>query len=262
MKKLILPVLLLTLAVGMLAQPLPKEILGVYKYQLEDQEGLSIISPTHFIWVIYDKNRVSNSKASMSLADKVKAYNANNAAGGTHSYLGEKQVEFTFSIHSTPQNVGNSFVWTYEKKGDLLHFWILSEDGTKGPLMKSKKIADWNAPGLCSDLNGTWTYEEWSGLYLQCGNYGVWTIHFQDLDQVNTDEEKAKAFDVFNGTAAIGDCKEGGKAFWNVIHAWQVQNEGQSIGTQSQNLKDKSKWFLLNANGKEDGLSWHITRTQ
>ncbi|NET32487.1 MAG: hypothetical protein F6K19_10820 [Cyanothece sp. SIO1E1] len=261
MKKLTFLFIALTLGVIMNGQSLPKEVLGVYKYHLEGQEGLSIISPTHFIWIMLDKNRSYSSMDQLSSAEKAKAYDAMNLAGGTHSYLGNQRVKFTFSIHSSPQAIGSSFEWTYAFDDDLVSFWIMQEDGSKGPLMQSRKLADWNAAGLCSDLNGAWAYEEFKGLYLQCGNYAAWTIHFQELSQVSTAEEKAKAFDVIDGKVAIGDCQANGKTFWNIVHASKISEENITLGTTHVGLgKGRSKWTMLAPNGSPSEPTWHINR--
>lgn len=260
MKKLIVLFIGLVLSTVSVAQSLPKEVLGVYKYHLEGQEGLSIISPTHFIWVMLDKDRPHPSKDQLTTAEKAKAYDAMNLAGGTHAYLGDRRVKFTFTIHSSPQAIGSSFDWTYAVDGDLVSFWIIQEDGSKGPRMQSRKLADWDAPGLCSDLNGAWAYEEFKGLYLQCGNYAVWTIHFEELSQVSTEEEKAKAFDVFDGKAAIGDCQANGKTFWNIVHASKTFEENLTLGTTYVDLgKGRSKWTMLAPNGSPEELTWHLS---
>lgn len=253
--------LFITLLLGSVlsAQSLPKEVLGVYKYHLDDQEGISIVSPTHFIWIMLDKDRSHQSKNQLTMAEKAKAYDAMNLAGGTHTYLGNNRVKFTFSIHSDPQAINSSFEWTYSFDGDLASFWIMQEDGSKGPLMQSRKLADWDAPGLCADLNGAWAYEEFHGLYLQCGDYAVWTIHFEKLAKVSSEEEKAKAFDVMDGKAAIGDCQADGKTFWNIVHASKDYDENITLGTRFEKLgKGRSKWFMLGPNGAPDGLSWHL----
>ena len=259
-KKTIIACLSLVLCVVLCAQSPPEELLGVYKYHLEDQEGISIISPTHFIWIMLDKDRPNPSKGQLKTAEKAKAYETMNLAGGTHSYLGNQRFKYTFSIHSSPEVIGTSFEWTYTLDGDLANFWIIQSDGSKGPLMQSRKLADWDAPGLCSHLNGVWTYEEFKGLYLQCGNYAVWTIHFEELTQVSTEEEKAKAFDVIDGKAAMGDCQTNGKAFWNIVHASKIAQENITLGTQYEKLvKGRSKWTMLAPNGSPQNPTWHLS---
>ncbi len=255
--------ILLSLVTNMtlLAQSPPAEVLGVWKYQLENQEGMSIVTPTHFIWIINQKNRSEFVKEELSLAEQIKAYEAMNVAAGTVTYLGDKRIKMTYTHHSTPQLVGTSFVWTYEKKGDLLQFWILQKDGTKGPQMQSKKLSDWEVGGDCSAFNGVWAYEEWNGLYIQCRNYGLWLINSQAMDKVTTDEEKVKAFANISGSAAISDCLGKGRGFWNVIHGTDIRFEKEAIGLRTEKLSpSRIKCYRLGAKGQTTDISWHLKR--
>ena len=205
MIKVILILASLFLLSQVYAQEIPKALIGAWKYQLEDVEGMAIISPSHFIWVIYAKDRSSFFKSELIDSEKAKAFAATNVGGGTHQSVGDNRIKVTFTHHTRPQMEWTSFEYVYaDADGDLMDYWVIQEDGSKGPLMQSKKLADWGAKRSCSGFEGVWEFEEWDGLYLQCGNYGLWTINFQNMDKVSSEEERAKAFGTFNGTVAIG----------------------------------------------------------
>lgn len=260
-KSTLLLALFLAANMTLLAQSPPAEVLGVWKYQLENREGMSIVTPTHFIWIINHKNRSEDHKEERSQAEQIKAYDAMNVAAGTVAYLGNKKMKFTFSHHSSPQLVGSSFEWTYEKEGDLLQFWIMQDDGSKGPGMQSKKLSDWEVGGDCSAFNGVWAYEEWNGLYIQCRNYGLWLINSQAIAKVTTDEEKVKAFANIGGSAALSDCLANNKGIWNVIHDSDVRSEKESIGLLTETLSpDRIKCYRLDANGQTTDINWHLKR--
>lgn len=260
-KSILLLTLVLVLGFTLLSQSPPAEVLGVWKYQLETQEGMSIVTPTHFIWVITAKNRSDFQAENPSIAEKVKAYDAMNVAAGTVTYLGNKKIKFTYTHHSTPQLVGTSFEWTYEKEGDLLQFWIIQDDGSKGPQMQSKRLSDWGVSEDCSEFNGVWAYEEWNGLYIQCRNYGLWLINSQPIDKVTTDEEKVTAFDRIGGSAAISDCLGAGRGVWNVIHDSDIRYEKVAIGLVTEALStDRLKCYRLKANGQASDVTWRLKR--
>lgn len=245
----------------LLAQSPPAEVLGVWKYQLKKQEGVSIVTPTHFIWIINQKNRSEFVKEELSQTEQIKAYEAMNVAAGTVTYLGDKRIKMTYTHHSTPQLVGTSFEWTYEKEGDLLQFWIMQDDGSKGPRMQSKKLSDWEVGGDCSAFNGVWAYEEWNGLYIQCRNYGLWLINSQAIANVTTDEEKVRAFANISGSAAMSDCLANDKGFWNVIHNSDIRFEKETIGLLTETLSPgRIKCYRLDANGQTTDISWHLKR--
>lgn len=260
-KSILLLTLVLVSGFTLLSQSPPAEVLGVWKYQLENQERMSIVTPTHFIWVITAKNRSDLQEENPSLAEKIKAYDAMNVAAGTVTYLDNKKIKFTYTHHSIPQFVGTSFEWTYEKEGDFLQFWIIQDDGSKGPQMQSKKLSDWEVSEDCSEFNGVWTYEEWNGLYIQCRNYGLWLINSQPMDKVTTDEEKATAFDRIGGSAAISDCLGAHRGVWIVIHDSDIRYEKVAIGLVTEVLSpDRLKCYRLKANGQASDVIWHLKR--
>lgn len=252
--------ILLAFSLNLSAQTSNSEILGVYQYQVEGIEGMSIISPTHFIWVISNKDRQPFSSADPSDEEKAEAYDALNIAAGTWEETGDRRIKFTYTHHVNASLIGQSFEWEYKKEGDQFNYWILQEDKSRGPQQQSRRIADWNAPGTCSQDNGTWEYVEWNGVYLQCGNYGAWVIQNELVKDASTVAGKAKAFEAMNGRFAIGDCREG-KSFWNILHASDIRQEKAIIGCATKKLNDgRYKWQVLNVKGEPAGVTWHIQR--
>lgn len=266
MKNLILSllsILFLTMSLYLPAQSADPEALGVWKYQSEDFEGISIISPTHFIWIISNKDRSDFSHSEPTNEEKAKAFEAVNIGAGTWSSTGNKRNKMTYTHHANPNLVGNSFEYEYERDGDIINYWIIQKNGKRGDINHARKLADWNATGSCKVYNGVWDYEGFgeSAIYMQSGNYGAWVILDAIDEDLSTTIGKAKAFDATNASGVIGDCNNGKKEFWNVLHSADIRNETEVISTISKKLDNNYyHWEMLTAQGQPSGMKWKTKR--
>lgn len=258
----IILVLLTSLCLQLHAQSPSSDITGVYRYLLEDAEGMGIVTPTHFIWVLADKDRHHFANSEPTEAEKISAFEAQNVAAGTWRFSGNQQATFTFTHHYNANQLGQSFTWEYEREGDLYRYWILGEDGSRGPLQQSRRVASWNAKGSCDAFNGVWEYQDrFTGIYIQSGGYGAWMIMPDKSMGLSTPEGKAKAFDGLNAKFVMGDCSKTDKQFWTVLHAADLREEKLTIGSTSKELKpDLFEWDLLNQTGKPIGALWQTRR--
>ena len=116
-------------------------IVGTYIYELEGQEGMCIITKTHFTFVVTDKARKSFEGAEPSDAEKAAAFTGASSDGGTYKFVGPSKVTIHRLYSINPQLVGKDFTFEYQFEGDLCNYWILQEDGSRGPLGKARRIA-------------------------------------------------------------------------------------------------------------------------
>jgi len=115
-------------------------IVGTYKYVLEGQEGMTIWTETHFIWVLSDKNRKPFQGEQPTEAEKAAAFGSVFADGGTYKFVGPSRITI-HRLFSTDLNlVEKEFTFEYEFEGDLIKYWILQPDGSRGTLGTARKV--------------------------------------------------------------------------------------------------------------------------
>lgn len=254
--------ILICVTLTSLAQNKASEITGVYQYLLDDRVGIAIISPTHFAWMLTDKDRQTFQDDMPSMEEKSKAYLSQNAAAGTWTFTSNNRIQNTFTHHFNPKAIGNSFEYEFERvAGDLLSFWVLDAEGKRGPKLQSKKIAEWNAKGSCSTYNGVWSYEGWNGISINSGAYIIWVIHTELVPDLSTDEHKAQAFDNLNGCAVIADCSYADKHFWTIIHSSDSRREKTRASTVLLSASEKQLQLdFINQKGEAIGRPWTMNR--
>lgn len=116
-------------------------IIGTYIYELDGQEGIAILTKTHCTFIITGKNRKSFQGSEPSEAEKAAAFTSANADGGTYKFVGPSKVTVHRLFSINPQLVGTEFTFEYEFEGDICKYWVLQEDGKRGPLGKARRIA-------------------------------------------------------------------------------------------------------------------------
>jgi hypothetical protein len=249
------------LAGDLCAQASKASLAGVWKYEREGWEGIAIFSPTHFIWVITDKNRQKFTSEAPAVSEKARAYEAINAATGTWELESNSRAKSTFLYASNPDRKGNFVRYDFELVGDEFTYWIIQPDGSRGFSGKYRKLADWGASSNISMLNGVWEYTGQNGMYLQAGNYGAWLIQNEEQPNASTDEGKAKNFDVINSSAVIGTHIEGNRHVWNIVHSKDVRNEKDVYFTNCEMINPEtcSMWFI-NSKGVQVGDKWQVKR--
>jgi len=250
----------------LIGQGVPGELTGVWKYQIEGLEGISIISPTHSAWILTKADRPNLHGKVLNNEEKVNAYNA----VGSISILSQKKVPGNKRIASThllsndPSRVGQSFSWDFEINGNFLAYWVIQSDGTRGYNGKARKLASWNAKTDWSKLNGLWKYINLgTGYYMHCGNYGLWLIINDPLLKVTTDEGKAHAYDMINSSAALVQNVDNRHQVWHVLHSFNENQENQSIysGMKAINPDLYDVW-MDDGHGKANDSKWQIQRVK
>lgn len=245
------------------AQTANNDILGVHKYQAETFEGMSILTPTHFIWIINNKDRPSFASGEPTVAEKARAFESLNIGAGTWEATGKNRNKVTYTHHINHTLVGSSFEYEYEMEGDLNKYWIIQQNGERGEVNYSRKVASWEAPGSCSLYNGVWAYEDFGedGIYIQSGNYGAWIILNEIVEDISTDARKAKAFDALLASFTVGDCQGGEVDYFHVIHSSDPRNEKGVIGGSSTPINAGSfSMQILNAGGQPAGSGFKVHR--
>jgi hypothetical protein len=115
-------------------------MIGTYLYELDNQEGVCIVTKSHFIWLLSDKSRKTFQGSEPSETEKAAAYVSAYADGGTYKFVGPSRITIHRLFSTNPALVGQEFTFEYEFEGDLCKYWILQSDGTRGPMGKARRI--------------------------------------------------------------------------------------------------------------------------
>lgn len=121
----------------------PKEspsVIGTYEYVLEDMEGMCIITETHAIWVLSNKKRKPFQGEQPTDAEKAVAFDSAGAAVATYKFVGPSRITVHQLFSTNPNNVGTEFTWEYEFERELMKYWILQPDGSRGPMGKVRRV--------------------------------------------------------------------------------------------------------------------------
>ena len=118
-----------------------ESIAGTYEYVLDDREGIAVLTETHFGWIVTEKNRSSFSSESPTDAEKADAFSSTIAGAGTHKLVGPSRVTAKWLYNVNPSAVGKEFTWEYEQDGDTMKYWVLQEDGSRGPMGRSRRVS-------------------------------------------------------------------------------------------------------------------------
>ncbi|MBI5913919.1 MAG: hypothetical protein HY842_00960 [Bacteroidetes bacterium] len=76
---------------------------GAWKYEWEGWEGIAIISPTHFIWLLSGENRQEFTSPTPSVSEKARAFDALIAAAGTWELVSENRAKATSLFVANPE---------------------------------------------------------------------------------------------------------------------------------------------------------------
>lgn len=235
---------------------------GVWKYEWAGWEGIAILSPTHFIWLLSTESRQNFTNANPSVVEKAKAFEALIAEAGTWELVTGTRAKATKLFSINPQTLKTPTVWDFERDGDYLVAWIIQADGSRSTTpIKSRKLADWGAPSEVNQFNGVWEYVGQNGLYLQAGSYGGWILVNGPQTDTSTEEGKAKNFDVTNCSVAVGTHLGGQRHIWNLIHSWDVRHEKTAFFTNCEFAgPDLFNMWAMDARGKQVGEKWQVRR--
>lgn len=259
--KITATLILFLLAGNAFAQNGKAALTGVWKYEWEGWEGIAIISPSHFIWLLTGENRQAFASPTPSASEKAKSYDALITEAGTWELESDKRVKTTRLYASNPDMKKTPFFWDFERAGSAMTAWIIQPDGSRGAPIKSRKLADWSASGNISMFHGVWEYVGQYGMYLQAGNYGAWFILNGAQSEASTDEGKAKNFDALNSSVAVGTHLGGNRYVWNVIHSKDPRNEKDAYFTDcDMSNPDMFKMWFIDAMGTKVGGEWQVKR--
>ncbi len=131
--------LCLASANSLLAQSSCQDLDGAWEYVLENQEGQFIITGTHGMYLIVDKDRPQFENQPPSDTEKAKAYDSMEATAFTFTCEGNKAtVKFLYT--KNPNAVGAGFSFEYEIDGDEETYWVLNEDGSRGTEGHARRV--------------------------------------------------------------------------------------------------------------------------
>ena len=115
-------------------------LVGTYVYELEGAVGMNIWTETHFIWLLTSKTRAPFQDEEPTQAEKAAAFMSLTADGGTYTITGPSRITVHRLFSSDPSLVGTEFSFDYEIDGDLVKYWVIRADGSRGPEGRSRKI--------------------------------------------------------------------------------------------------------------------------
>ena len=115
-------------------------IVGVWEYELEDQEGISICTDTHIMWILSQKDRKSFQGDHPTESEKAEAFSSAFADCSTYEHVGPSRITVHRLYSTRPNLPGTEFTFEYEIEGDLEKYWIIQPDGTRGPMGKARRV--------------------------------------------------------------------------------------------------------------------------
>ncbi len=247
------------------AQSSCETLFGVWKYETEGIEGMNILTPGHYIWVLNQKKRLDFELSDATAQDKAAAFDAMTISAGTWSCEGNRGTvvqQFT----KDPKQVGTSFSFDFKIIGDKGNYWVIDSAGNRAPQGVARKVADWGEASSCSKLNGVWAYEGLNGMYIQSGIYGAWIIVDKDQASMGTDIAtnigKARAFEALDAYYAIGDCKGDHRCHWIILHSSNPAMEKQVLYTELQIQKNTFSGRFIDTDRKLVGEKWRMKRLE
>lgn len=251
-----------------LISQVPTELQGVWLYEIDGVEALSIFTPTHAGWVGLLNNRENLTGKEVTIEDKAKAYDAMWDIAIVANKMDKPGRCVSTFIHShNPSKNGTSFSWDYEVKDGYFHYWVIRPDGQRGYHGKARKLADYDDQAPLQDLNGLYAYAEGiEGHSIICGNYALWFVVRNNQFKMNpvAPAEKAQAFDAFHAVAGIG-FKLGGEGFgeniWHNLISSDIRTEKQIEHTLGHPIgADKHEITFINAAKQPVGNKFQFIR--
>jgi hypothetical protein len=115
-------------------------LVGTYIYELEGAEGMNIWTETHFIWLLTSKARMPFKGDEPTETEMASAFTSLTADGGTYTITGPSRITVHRLFSSDPSLVGTEFTFEYEIDGNLVKYWVIRPDGSRGPEGRSRKI--------------------------------------------------------------------------------------------------------------------------
>ena len=253
-------VLMLFFSFELQAQSPCEALTGVWKYELDDQEGMNIITPTHVIWVLIRKGREDFKAAEPTDEEKAAAFTALNASAGTWTCEGNRAT-ITYLFNKNPAFAGTSFDFEYEIEGNLTKYWIIQSDGSRGPMGKSWKVADWEEVSDCSGLTGVWEHLDLKGMYIQAGPYAAFIVVDEDQKTKAADLEsttgKARAYEAVSAAFAVSTCAPGGKVD-HILFSSDPSGEGAVLQSEYVWEEGHIRAWILNPDGSRMGEGMRV----
>ena len=103
---------------------------------------MSICTDTHYLWILVSKELEPFQGDRPTEAEKVRVFSDVYAEGGTYVYSGPTRVTHHRLFCTNPNLVGTEFSADHEFDGDLLKFWVLRPDGSKGPMGMARRLKE------------------------------------------------------------------------------------------------------------------------
>ena len=115
-------------------------IVGTWEYELENQDGMVIFTDAHVIWVLSNKERNSFQGDQPTESEKADAFSSAFADASTYKNESPSRINVTRLYSTTPDLIGTGISFDYEIDGDVIRYWIIQSDGSRGEMGKARRI--------------------------------------------------------------------------------------------------------------------------
>lgn len=115
-------------------------IVGVWEYELENQEGMCVYTDAHVIWILSKKDRESFQGDQPTESEKAEAFSSAFSDCSTYEHVGPSRITVHRLFSTWPNLPGTEFTFEYEFEGDLMKYWIIQPDGTRGTMGKARRV--------------------------------------------------------------------------------------------------------------------------
>lgn len=230
---------------------------GVWEYDLDTHRGLWFSKDGRYLWVMVGKERSELPDGELGLKEKAHAFSVINIAYGEIS-CDEKRGTAKNIYAEIPAWTGNAFQFDFEIAEGRARYWVIQENGSRGPGGRTHKIADIPAPGEegCSRIAGFWAYSlaEQEGIFVASEEYFAWILINKEFWQSNpgldTEEDKARAFDNISAAAGTYSCDEEGRYEWRRLHAKDSRAEKGTFLSEGYIEDETQHYWILDGEGR------------
>ena len=113
-------------------------LLGTWEYLLDNWEGLFVYTETHVFWILVKKGRKPFQGDRPTEAEKARAFTDSWADAMTYTFTGPSRIAIHRLFSTNP--AAPDFTFEYEIDGDIIKYWPLKPDGSRGAMGMGRRL--------------------------------------------------------------------------------------------------------------------------